>query len=215
MMSDLQALTYQQFPVSTLDGLLALLLAFALGLYVRFIYRQVTDKMGQDPLFDSVILFVPAILSVIMMLIGSNLSLSIGLVGSLSIIRFRNVVKSSRDMVFLFWLIAIGLGCGTFSYKITFLSSLLIGVGILIAKPWISGKKSSRHQLILRGKGRYLGSSTETKIKKIEEQELQHLMESGDKWEAMFNFPRLESAEKALRDIYSEDITHASIHNNQ
>lgn len=153
MIEHLQKLNATSLPTSFLDALLAILLAFALSYLVKLVYHSSTSRHTFDPHFNSIILFLAPVLSVIMMLIGSNLALSIGMVGSLSIIRFRNVIKSSRDMVYIFWLIAIGLGCGTFSYQLILISTLLIASVLYIYER--SGKdKSSDTQLVLQGKGK-------------------------------------------------------------
>ena len=65
----------------------------------------------------SLVLFAPLI-TIVMLYIRGDLVLSLGLIGSLSIIRFRTAIKDTRDMVFLFWVIAVGLGAGTYNWGI-------------------------------------------------------------------------------------------------
>ena len=63
-----------------------------------------------------------------MMIIGSNLALSLGMVGALSIIRFRTAVKDTKDSAFIFWAIAVGIACGSGIYSIAFLGSIIIAL---------------------------------------------------------------------------------------
>ena len=79
----------------------------------------------------TLVLLAP-IVSSVMLFIRGDLVLSLGLIGSLSIIRFRTPIKDTRDMVFLFWVIAIGLGCGTYNWLIVIITSIIITIAIFI-----------------------------------------------------------------------------------
>ena len=106
-----QALLAQgQIPISILDMIISLGTAIVIGLWVVLVYRTTHRGLTYERSFLLTILMTAPIVGLVMLLIGSNLALSLGLVGALSIIRFRNVIKDSRDMVFLFWSIAVGLG---------------------------------------------------------------------------------------------------------
>ena len=115
--------------ISLIDLSISLLVAIGLGLFCAGIYRWTHRGLTYERTFSYSVL-MPAIVGLVMMLIGSNLALSLGLVGALSIIRFRTVKDS--DMVFLFWGIAIGLGCGTFNWIAVGVSSLFIAAIILV-----------------------------------------------------------------------------------
>jgi hypothetical protein len=67
-----------------------------------------------------------------MLYVRGDLVLSLGLIGSLSIVRFRTAIKDTRDMIFIFWVIAIGLGSGTYNWSVVLLSSLFIMVVVYI-----------------------------------------------------------------------------------
>ena len=118
--------------ISLIDLSISLLVAIGLGLFCAGIYRWTHRGLTYERTFLVTLVLMPAIVGLVMMLIGSNLALSLGLVGALSIIRFRTVIKDSRDMVFLFWGIAIGLGCGTFNWIAVGVSSLFIAAIILV-----------------------------------------------------------------------------------
>jgi hypothetical protein len=115
--------------------LIALPLSLLLGYFIAWIYRRTTRGLSYKPSFNTVLTLVTVIVAVIMMTIASNISLSLGLVGSLSIIRFRTVLKDTTDMCFLFWAIAAGLGVGAGSYLFAALSTLFVGlVAVLLCR---------------------------------------------------------------------------------
>lgn len=208
MIQELQRLNVTSGPTSFLDALLAILLAFALSYFVKLVYHSSKAKHTFDPHFNSVLLFLAPVLSVIMMLIGSNLALSIGMVGSLSIIRFRNVIKSSRDMVYIFWLIAIGLGSGTYSYRITILSTLIIG-GVLFAFERTKSGSETEKQLVIRGKGKI---PLEQIRKVLGEHRTLHWQEHGDGWDYMAEFKFSQPESVVMDQLRSLGADHLAFH---
>ena len=89
---------------------LSVILAGVVSLIVAWVYRFTHRGMIYDRTFLITLLLMGPIIAVIITVIGNNIALSIGLVGSLSIVRFRTVIKDSRDLIYLLWGIAIGLG---------------------------------------------------------------------------------------------------------
>lgn len=115
---------------------LNLCLAFALAYAVAALYRHLYAGPGYSFSFFVTLLVTPVVVCMIMMAIGSNVALSLGLVGALSIIRFRTVIKDTRDMAFLFLMIGIGLCCGSGGYGIAILGTgftcaILFGVHLI------------------------------------------------------------------------------------
>lgn len=108
------------------DILIGLLVASILGLVVSFAYLFHTKKnIAENNIALSLILMAP-IITIIMTFIGSNLALSLGMVGSLSIIRFRSAIKDSRDLIYLLWIMAIGIGCGVKNYEAAGVATLFV-----------------------------------------------------------------------------------------
>lgn len=124
-------LSPQQMTFSLAQVVLNLCLAFALAYAVAAVYRHLYSGPGYSFSFFVTLLVTPVVVCMIMMAIGSNVALSLGLVGALSIIRFRSVIKDSRDMAFLFLMIGIGLCCGSGGYGIALLGTLFV-VAILV-----------------------------------------------------------------------------------
>ena len=105
---------------------LAILLAMILGIIVSQVYKWTHRGMNYELSFMSTLVLLAPIVALVMMFIRGDLVLSLGLIGSLSIIRFRTPIKDTRDMIFLFWTIAIGLGAGTFNWQVVIIANLLI-----------------------------------------------------------------------------------------
>ncbi len=101
-------------------------LAFALAFLAATVYRKLYSGPSYSFSFFVTLLVTPVVVCMIMMAIGSNVALSLGLVGALSIIRFRTVIKDNRDMAFLFLMIGIGLCCGSGGYGIAIAGTVFV-----------------------------------------------------------------------------------------
>lgn len=95
------------------QALLTYLLAFSLAFLWATVYRKTHTGVAYTRSFYVTLILIAPTVAMIMMAIGSNVALSLGLVGALSIVRFRTVIKDTKDMVYLFMAIAIGLTCGS------------------------------------------------------------------------------------------------------
>lgn len=102
-----------------------------IALYIFLIYRVVTRKTFYSKTFNISLVALAVITAAIILAMQSNLVISLGMVGALSIIRFRTAIKDPMDLVFLFWSISIGIICGAGLYEIAVLTSLLVTVGII------------------------------------------------------------------------------------
>lgn len=154
--------------ISIVDLLAALGLAIGLGLLTAGLYRITHRGFTYERSFLATLVLMPPIVAVIMIYISSNLALSLGMVGALSIIRFRTVIKDSRDMVFLFMTIAIGLGCGTYNWVPVVISTVFIGAALWLLHLLKYGKVRNREMvLVIRGKtGSVLEKTREFLIEK-------------------------------------------------
>ena len=119
--------------ISITQVCLSLAMAVVLGMLLYFVYRKTYRGTVYSKGFNLTLLLVAIITTLVMQAIGSNLALSLGMVGSLSIIRFRTAVKEPRDIAFLFWSIAIGLTCGSEMYLIGLLGSIVLTVVVCVA----------------------------------------------------------------------------------
>ena len=108
------------------------LVAALLGAYLFFLYQHVTRKTFYDKYFNMSLPVLAVIVCAVVLTIQFNLVMSLGMVGALSIVRFRTAVKSPMDLVFLFWAIAVGIICGASIYVVAFLMSAVITLGLVI-----------------------------------------------------------------------------------
>jgi len=108
------------------DALITLTLASLIGLLISQLYKHTHRGLNYEHTFMATLVLMAPIVAVVMLYIRGDLVLSLGLIGSLSIVRFRTPIKDTRDMVFLFWVIAVGLGAGTYNWGVVVVSSLFI-----------------------------------------------------------------------------------------
>jgi uncharacterized membrane protein YhiD involved in acid resistance len=114
------------------DAILTLVLAFVLGLFVFFIYRLTFSGVIFVKSFGTALIMLTMVTAMVIMPITANFGLALGMVGALSIVRFRTAVKDPLDTIFMFWAIACGITLGARLYTISLVSSAAIGVFLLI-----------------------------------------------------------------------------------
>lgn len=112
--------------LSTTGIVVALGMSILLGLFVYFIYKITTRGGFYNRNFNKSLATLPVITAGIMLAMQSNLVISLGMVGALSIVRFRNAVKDAADLTFLFWSISIGIVTGAGLYELAVILSLAI-----------------------------------------------------------------------------------------
>lgn len=110
------------------DMLLNICLAFLLGMVISYIYKMTHKGLSYSQSFMLTLVFVTMIVSIVMMVIGNNLARAFALVGALSIIRFRTVVKDTKDTAYVFMALAGGMAAGTSSYFLAFFGTLIFTV---------------------------------------------------------------------------------------
>ena len=109
-----------------------LILSFFLGLFISYIYKLTHKGMSYSQSFMITNIFICLIVCMVIMVIGNSLARAFALVGALSIIRFRTVVKDTKDTAFIFWSLAAGLASGTGSYFIAVIGSTIISIVAII-----------------------------------------------------------------------------------
>ena len=112
--------------------LLNLGIALLAGLFILLIYRFIQRSVAFNRGFGLTLLLVCSISAMIVLTITSNLALSLGMVGALSIVRFRTAIKDASDTAFMFWAVAAGITAGAGFYLLTVIGCLLIGVICLV-----------------------------------------------------------------------------------
>ena len=127
---------------------LTLLIALAIGVFLYFIYKKTFAGVIYSRSFNLSIIMLTMVSSLVIMLISSNLTLSLGMVGALSIVRFRTAVKDPIDTVFMFWAVGEGLALGAGFVDVGLIGALVIGV-VMVVVTSMKGASASPYLLIL------------------------------------------------------------------
>lgn len=124
---------------SILDVGISMLLSFAIGLFIFFVYKKTFAGVMYSASFGVSIMAMTLITTLIILAVTSNIILSLGMVGALSIVRFRTAVKEPLDIAFLFWAISAGIVIGAGLIPLGIIGSVFIGIILLL----FVNKKSS------------------------------------------------------------------------
>ena len=117
---------------SVTDVVLSLILSFALTASIGWVYRITHKGTSYTQSYVHTLVLMGMVVSIIMLVVGSNIARAFSLVGALSIIRFRNAVKETRDVGFIFFAMAIGMATGTKFYLLAVIAAAIISLVILI-----------------------------------------------------------------------------------
>lgn len=118
--------------LSVADMAVSMLLAFAIGLFIFYIYKKSYRGVMYSANFGTSLIAVALVTTFVMLAVTSNVVLSLGMVGALSIVRFRTAVKDPMDIAFLFWSLAAGIVLASGLVHLAVLGSLFIGIVMLV-----------------------------------------------------------------------------------
>ena len=135
-------------PVTLPQLVIAIFLTFGLSLIVGYVYRVTHQGTSYSQTTVHTMVIMAVVVAVIMIIIGSNIARAFSLVGALSIIRFRNAVKESRDVAFFFLAMAVGMACGTGFYGIAIVFTMCISVMIYAMTRFSFGAKTNTEELL-------------------------------------------------------------------
>lgn len=131
--------------VSPLDMVLTIALAFGIGLFIFYVYKKTYQGVMYSSSFGVTLIALTMITSQVILAVTSNVVLSLGMVGALSIVRFRTAIKEPLDIAYLFWSIASGIILAAGMIPLAVIGSIVIGLILLI----FVNKKSSRNPYII------------------------------------------------------------------
>jgi uncharacterized membrane protein YhiD involved in acid resistance len=131
--------------VSPLDMVLALALAFCVGLFIFFVYKKTFTGVMYSANFGVTLIALTMITTLVILAVTSNVVLSLGMVGALSIVRFRTAIKEPLDIAYLFWAIAAGIVLAAGMIPLAVFGSVLIGVILIL----FSNRKVTENPYIL------------------------------------------------------------------
>lgn len=139
--------------VSLLDMAISLALAFGLGLFIFFVYKKTYSGVMYSSGFGVTLIALTMITNLVILAVTSNVVLSLGMVGALSIVRFRTAIKEPLDIAFLFWSIAAGIVLAAGMIPLAVIGSIIIGAVLIIfvnkkahINPYIAVIKCDSHE---------------------------------------------------------------------
>ena len=136
--------------ISMSDALIAIALSFVLSLFIVFIYRATYAGVNYSRNFTGCLMMLSMVTTMVILVISSNMVLSLGMVGALSIVRFRTAVKEPTDTAFLFWAIATGIICGAGYITISILVTLLLGLLFVVVHAFAGKQKHGTYMIVIR-----------------------------------------------------------------
>ena len=131
--------------MSVSDILIILVSTFIMSSFIFYMYKKTFRGVLYTESFNISLVLVSIVTAIVIMTISSNIILSLGMVGALSIVRFRTAIKDSMDIVFMFWAIAVGIANGAGYFKISIIGSIVVGLALIL----FSKYKSSNSPYLL------------------------------------------------------------------
>lgn len=131
--------------VSMVDMAIALVLAFCVGVFIFWVYKKTYSGVMYSAGFGTTLVALTMITTLVILAVTSNIVLSLGMVGALSIVRFRTAIKETLDIAFLFWAIAAGIVLAAGLIPLAVFGSIFIGIILLI----FANRKSNMRPYIL------------------------------------------------------------------
>ncbi|MBE5963428.1 MAG: DUF4956 domain-containing protein [Lachnospiraceae bacterium] len=144
----LEMLSKSSTTLSTQEIITNFVVALVLGMVIYISYRTSHTRVTYSRRFNVSLLMLTMVTTLVMSVIGNNIALSLGMVGALSIVRFRTAVKDPRDTAYIFWCIAIGICCGVTEYIIASIGTACIFVLLVL---FGLAQDNLRYLLVIRG----------------------------------------------------------------
>lgn len=145
--------------ISILDMMVALLLSFCIGLFICYIYKKTYNGVMYSSGFSVSLLALTMITTIVILAVTSNVVLSLGMVGALSIVRFRTAIKEPLDIAFLFWSIAEGIILAAGMIPLAVIGSIMIGITLIVfvnrktySNPYIVILQCNSHNVEIQAK---------------------------------------------------------------
>lgn len=143
-------LTTQSGTITAFGALETMFIALLLSVVVFWTYKITFSGVMYNRKFNVSLVMLTLVTTMVMIVIGSDIALSLGMVGALSIVRFRTAIKDPRDTGYIFWCIAIGLSTGSSNYMVAIIGSLFL-FAVLTIFSFSGFGKEDRYILIIRG----------------------------------------------------------------
>jgi uncharacterized membrane protein YhiD involved in acid resistance len=185
----------------------SLVIAAVMGFLISLLYRKTHRGLNYEHTFMATLVLLAPIVSIVMLYIRGDLVLSLGLIGSLSIIRFRTPIKDTRDMVFLFWVIAVGLGAGTYNWGVVVISTIFLTLVVALLYFFRYGNsKNTDFVLVVSGESPLKSAEIQQIVKQYAvEARIRSVEQENEKWEIVFELRLIDrmadSAENLIQQL--------------
>ena len=153
--------------VSILDMIISIVLSFGMGMFIFLVYKKTYSGVMYSSSFGTTLVALTMITTVVILAVTSNVVLSLGMVGALSIVRFRTAIKEPLDIAFLFWSIAVGIVLAAGMIPLAVIGSVVIGIILLVfvnrksySNPYIVVLRCNGHDSEKKAKA-YLSEKTD------------------------------------------------------
>ena len=187
--------------VTSMDILLGLGASLFAGLFILLIYKNVQKDTGCNRGYCLTLLLVTSISAMIVLTITSNLALSLGMVGALSIVRFRTAIKDTSDTAFLFWGVAAGITAGARFYVVTLIGCLFIGAVCMVSAT-VLDKYAKTFLLVVRAESADAANSVEGILNKCKMQyQFSALTQTDAYTEVIYELAFSEKHKSAMQDL--------------
>lgn len=191
----------EEFTEITLESMLtALVMSFLLSCIVLLVYRVTYKGVLFNANFAVSLILLSMVTSMVILTVSSNVVLSLGMVGALSIVRFRTAVKDPMDTVFMFWAIVTGIMTGAGLVPIALISTLLVGALFILAQLFSSNLGGSSYLVIIRFDPGTEGAVEEA-VSKISRKRLKSKSISPDGGELVLETRRANTSLEEIRKI--------------
>ena len=201
------------FNYSIVEVIINSLVAFLLSMVIAYTYKKTHQGLSYSQSFVLTIIFITIIIGFVMMVIGNSLTRAFALVGALSIIRFRTVVKDTKDTAYIFWALAVGMGAGTGNYFIALYATVFMSLVAWIMYKFNFGVQKSS-DFILRF---YFDKTTDDESyvnyinKNSDNNALLHMEPSGDNHTLYMTFDISLKEEVEMNDFLTDFSKHKGI----
>lgn len=195
--------------------LISLVISFGIAVFIIFIYKKTYSGVIYSKSFSLSIILLSMITAIIIKTINSNLALSLGMVGALSIVRFRTAIKEPLDTIFMFWAIATGIMVGAGLYVPSIVASMALGLLFFLAYSYIF-KPTNRYLLILKYDVK-VSSKIEQRIKNLPKNKLRTKTIYDDQVEATYEVDLVDDIKGDLVHKFAglKGVNNASLVNYQ
>lgn len=188
---------------------LSLLVAFILGIFIVYIYKKTFNGVVYSKSYSVCLILLSMVTTLIVRTISSNLTLSLGMVGALSIIRFRTAIKDPLDTAFMFWAITAGIMSGTGLYLVAIVATLCLGLFFILSHIFVF-KTNSKYLFVIKYNTN-LEKKVSAKLDNIGKYNVKSKSITKDVVELTFEVSLKENDTSILDEFKDIDIISASI----